>query len=152
MQDTDMKGEGMPIDGLDDGTIAEILRRTRRVALVGASANPARPSFGVMAFLLARGFDVTPINPGLAGQSLQGRKVVADLAGAGPLDLVDVFRAAEHVAPVVDEAIRLGARTIWMQLGVVDEDAAARARAAGLLVAMDRCPAIEWPRLRLGAA
>lgn len=139
----------MSVDELEDEAIRKILMQTRRIALVGASANASRPSFGVMRFLLQHGFEVTPVNPGLAGQPLQGRAVVASLADAGPLDLVDVFRAPEHVGAVVEEAIRLGARTIWMQLGVVNQPAAAQARAAGLQVVMDRCPAIEWPRLGL---
>lgn len=139
----------MSADGLDNEAIRLILARTRRIALVGASANPARPSNEVMAFLLAHGFDVTPVNPGLAGQSLHGRTVVARLDEAGPLDLVDLFRAADLVMEPVEQAISLGARTIWMQLGVINEAAAARARAAGLAVVMDRCPAIEIPRLNL---
>ena len=136
------------IDGLDDAAIRDVLERTSRVALVGASARRERPSYGVMAFLLGRGLEVVPVNPGLAGQMLQGRTVIASLEEAGPLDMVDLFRASEHVGPIVDEAIRLGARTVWMQLGVIDAAAAARARAAGLTAVMDRCPAIEWPRLR----
>ena len=139
----------MAIDGLDDAAIRDILTTTRRIALVGASARPDRPSNGVLRFLLGRGFAVTPVNPGLAGQSLHGAEVVPDRAAAGPLDLVDIFRAADQVGPVVAEAIRLGARTIWMQLGVVNETAAEAARAAGLRVVMDRCPAIEIPRLGL---
>ena len=131
--------------------IRHVLTTTRRIALVGASANPARPSNGVMAFLLAQGFDVTPVNPGLAGATLHGRPVVATLAQAAPLDMVDVFRASDQAGAVVDDAIRLGARTVWLQLGVIDEAAAGRARAAGLQVVMDRCPAIEWRRLRLSA-
>ena len=125
-------------------SIEQIRADTKRIALVGASANPARPSHGVMRFLLDRGYEVVPVNPGLAGQSLLGQPVVATLAEAAPLDMVDVFRAPEHVAGIADEAIRLGARTLWLQLGVVDEVAAARARAAGLRVVMDRCPKIEW--------
>ena len=140
------------IDGLDDAAIRSVLEGVRRVALVGASSRPERPSFGVMRFWLARGVPVVPVNPGLAGQMLQGQRVVASLADAGPLDLVDLFRASEHVGPELDEAIRLGARTVWMQLDVVDEAAAVRGRAAGLTVVMDRCPAIEWPRLLPGAA
>ena len=137
----------MHIDGLNDEAIRDILGQTRRIALVGASGKPQRPSFGVLGFLLAQGFDVSPVNPGLAGQQIQGRTVVADLAAAAPLDMVDLFRASEHVGPAVEEAVRLGARTVWMQLGVVNEPAAALARQAGLRVVMDRCPAIEWPRL-----
>jgi predicted CoA-binding protein len=137
----------MPADELTDAEIADILNRTERVAVVGASANPARPSHQVTGMLIDHGYDVTPVNPGLAGQSIHGRLVVATLADAGKLDMVDVFRASESVGPVVDEAIRLGARTVWMQLGVINQAAAAAGRAAGLAVAMDRCPAIEVPRL-----
>ena len=92
---------------------------------------------------------VTPVNPGLAGQRLQGALAVATLEEAVPLEMVDVFRASEHVPPVVDDAIRLGARVLWLQLGVVHEDAARRARQAGLVVVMDRCPSIEARRLGL---
>jgi len=135
------------IDGNADDTIQEILTTTRRIALVGASAKPWRASHEVMRFLLDRGYDVTPVNPGLAGQTLHGRTVVASLAEATPLEMVDVFRASMHVAALVDESIRLGARTIWMQLGVIDEAAAAKARAAGINVVMDRCPVIEHRRI-----
>lgn len=124
--------------------IRAILLAARRVALVGASDRPDRPSFGVMRFLLDRGCDVTPVNPLLAGREIHGRRVVATLAEAGPLDLVDVFRRSAEAGAVVDEAVALGARTVWLQLGVVDEAAAARARASGVAVVMDRCPAIEW--------
>jgi uncharacterized protein len=134
---------------MSDAAIAELLRTTRRIAMVGASANPARPSHHVLEFLLEHGWDVTPVNPGLAGQELLGRPVVASLAEAAPLDMVDIFRASDKAGAVVDDAIRLGARSVWMQLGVVDLAAAERARAAGLIVAMDRCMAIEVPRLEL---
>jgi predicted CoA-binding protein len=139
----------MATDGLTDADIRRILTETRRIAVVGASANPARPSFGVTRFLIGRGYAVTPVNPGIAGQELLGQAVVATLADAGPLEMVDIFRASEHVAPVVDDAVRLNARIVWMQLGVVDEVSAERARAAGLTVVMDRCPAIEVRRLGL---
>jgi predicted CoA-binding protein len=139
----------MSIDGLDDGTIRDILTKTRRIALVGASAKPDRPSYEVMGFLIGRGYDVTPVNPGLAGHEIQGRAVVAGLGDAAPVEMVDVFRASDQVGPVVDAAIGAGARTIWMQLGVVNEAAAAKARAAGITVVMDRCPVIETRRLRL---
>ena len=139
----------MSADGLDDDAIRRILGQTRAIALVGASANPARAAHGVQEFLQRQGYDVTPVNPGLAGQSLLGRTVVAELAAAGPLDLVDVFRASEHAGAVIDEAIRLGAKTVWLQLGVIDHEAAARGRAAGLAVVMDRCPAIEIARLAI---
>lgn len=135
------------IDGLDDIAVAALLRGTRRVALVGASARPDRPSHHVMRFLVTHGWNVTPVNPGLAGQTLLGRTVVGSLADAGPLDMVDVFRASDAAGAVVDDAVALGARVVWLQLGVIDETAAARARAAGLWVVMDRCPAIEAPRL-----
>ena len=144
--------DGLPGDGLDDAAVADLLRRTRRVALVGASDRPDRPSFGVMRFLLSRGYEVVPVNPGLAGQRLHDRPVVAALADAAPLDMVDVFRSLDQVPALVDEAIRLGARSVWMQLGLVEPVSAARARAAGLVVAMNRCPAIEWPRLSLDRA
>jgi uncharacterized protein len=140
----------MSIDGLDQNTIREILTGTRRIAVVGASNKPYRPSHGVLRFLVNQGYDVTAVNPGLAGQTIHGRPVVASLDDAAPLEMVDIFRASDRVGPVVDEAIRLKAKVIWMQLGVIDEDAAERARSAGLCVVMDRCPAIEIPRLGLG--
>lgn len=140
----------MTTDGLDDATIRMVLTSTRRVALVGASNKPDRAAHEIQGFLQARGYEVTPVNPGLAGQNLQGRLAVATLAAAGPLEMVDVFRASEHVGPVMDEAIRLGARVVWLQLGVVDHVAAARGRVAGLTVVMDRCPLIETRRLGLG--
>jgi predicted CoA-binding protein len=137
----------MHVDGLSDGEIRTLLAATKRIALVGASNKPERPSYEVMRFLLRRGFDVVPVNPGLAGQKLQGQWVVGSLEAAGPLDMVDLFRNAAEVGAPVAEAIRLGAKSIWMQLGVVNETAAAAAREAGLTVVMDRCPAIEMPRL-----
>jgi uncharacterized protein len=144
-----MKDQHMPLDGLDDDTIRKVLTEMKRVALVGASANPARASNHVQLFLQRHGYHVTPVNPGLAGQALHGQTVVAGLADAAPLDMVDVFRASEHVGPVMDAAIGLGAKVVWLQLGVIDEAAAARGRAAGLIVVMDRCPAIEISRLGL---
>lgn len=129
--------------------IQAILASTRRIAVVGLSANPLRPSYEVAGFLVARGFDVVGVNPGLAGQTVHGRPVVASLAEAGPLDMVDVFRRSAEAGPAMREAVRLGARTVWTQLGVVDEAAAAEARNAGLRVVMNRCPVIEWRRLGL---
>ena len=129
--------------------IEHILTTTRRIAVVGASANPGRASNEVMGFLIACGFDVVGVNPGLAGQALHGRPVVATLDEAMPLDMVDVFRASDHVGPIMAEAIRLGARTVWLQLGVMNAQAVAAGRAAGLQVVENRCPAIEWRRLRL---
>ena len=139
----------MSIDGQSDATIRAILTGTRRVAVVGASDKTWRPSFGVFGFLLARGYDATPVNPLLAGRAIHGRTVVAGLADAAPLEMVDVFRNSSNAGAVVDEAIRLGALVVWMQLGVVDEAAATRARAAGITVVMDRCPVIEERRLGL---
>ena len=139
----------MSADGQTDDAIRTVFAATHRIALVGASAKPWRASHEVMGFLLDRGFDVVPVNPILAGQIIHGRTVVASLADAGPLEMVDVFRNASHVGALVDTAIRLGAKTIWMQLGVIDQDAAERARAAGVAVFMDRCPVIEDRRLAL---
>ena len=139
----------MSIDGQTDETIRGILTATRRIAVVGASDKAWRPSHGVFGFLLARGYDATPVNPMLAGQIIHGRTVLATLGEAVPLEMVDIFRASANAGAVVDEAIRLGARVVWMQLGVVDEAAAARAQAAGIVVVMDRCPVIEVRRLGL---
>ncbi len=139
----------MQNETMTDHAIRDILARTKRIALVGASNNPTRPSYGVMQFLIAQGFEVTPVNPFLAGEEIHGHKVVATLLEATPLDMVDLFRNATHVADPVADAIRLGAKTIWMQLGVVNEPVAQTAREAGLTVVMDRCPAIEIPRLGL---
>lgn len=135
------------LDSNSDNMIREILTTTRRIALVGASEKPWRASHEVMRFLLGRGYEVTPVNPSLAGQTILGQTVVASLSEAAPLEMVDVFRASTHVAPLVDSAIRLGAKTIWMQLGVIDHKAAAVARAAGIKVVMDRCPVIEDRRI-----
>jgi uncharacterized protein len=133
----------------EDETILKILRETRTIAVVGASDKPARPSYGVMGFLKREGYRVIPVNPGRAGQVIHGEPVYAALGEApGAIDMVDIFRKSSEVGPVVDEAIRIGAKFVWMQLGIIDEAAAARARAAGLLVVMDHCPAIEIPRLR----
>ncbi|MBP0464495.1 CoA-binding protein [Roseomonas sp. PWR1] len=134
---------------MDDAAIRALLLATRRVAVVGASDRADRPSDGVFRFLLDRGYAAVPVNPALAGRPVHGVPSVATLADAAPLDMVDIFRRSAEAGAVVEEAIRLGARSVWMQLGVVDEAAAARARAAGIAVVMDRCPAIEWRRLSL---
>jgi predicted CoA-binding protein len=139
----------MRADGLSDARIREVMTTTKRIAVVGASNKPERPSYGVMRFLLQQGFEVVPVNPGLAGEVLLGQLVVASLEEAGALDMVDLFRNAAEVGPPVVEAIRLGAKTIWMQLDVVNTEVAETARQAGLTVVMDRCPAIEMPRLGL---
>jgi predicted CoA-binding protein len=132
-----------------DALLRHVLTTTRRIAVVGASNKPERPSYGVMKFLIAQGYDVTPVNPGLAGETILGATVVAALEDAGPLDMVDIFRNSADAAAPVEDAIRLGAQTIWMQLGVVNEEAGEKARQAGLNVIMDHCPAIEIPRLGL---
>ena len=131
----------------DDDDIREILTSVKTVAVVGWSPKPDRPSHRVAAFLLARGYRVIAVNPGQAGLQALGGVVRASLAEAGPVDMVDIFRRSEEAGAVVDAAIAAGARVVWMQLGVIDEAAAARARAAGLRVVMDRCPAIEIARL-----
>lgn len=137
-------------DSYPDSTIADILRRTKVIALVGASPNPERPSHRVMAFLLRKGFRVIPVNPGQAGKEILGRLVYASLADIPePVDMIDVFRAPEALPGIVDEvlAMKVRPKTIWGQLGVRHDAAAARAEAAGIEVVMDRCPAIEYPRL-----
>ena len=132
-----------------DDDLRDILTSVKTIAVVGWSPKPDRPSHRVAAFLKRRGYRVIPVNPGQAGQSALGETVVATLAEAGPVDMVDIFRRSEEAGAVADEAVRLGAKVIWMQLGVVDEAAASRARAAGVQVVMNRCPAIEIPRLGL---
>jgi len=145
-------------DDTDDATLRAILGSSRRIALVGASPKPDRPSHGVLRWLLSAGHDVVPINPGFAGQEIAGRAVAATLADAGGgFDMLDLFRRSAEAGAVVDEAIALGprfwseggAKVVWMQLGVVDDAAAARARAAGLVAVMDRCPVMEARRLGL---
>ena len=143
----------MDHDRYPDASLASVLEGTRAVALVGASANPARASHGVMAWWLRRGVRVFPVNPGLAGGEVLGQPVLATLADVpGRIDLVDVFRPSAAAGGVVDEALALSPlpRIVWMQLGVRDDAAAARAEAAGLTVIMDRCPVIEASRLARG--
>jgi predicted CoA-binding protein len=134
----------------DDDLIRDVLSRARTIAVVGFSANPARPSHSVARYLVTRGYLVIPVNPGLAGQVLLGRKVHGSLAEIRePVDMVDVFRRSEFVAGVTDEALALFPLpyAIWTQLGVRDDEAAERARSRGVKVIQDRCPAIEIPRL-----
>ena len=132
-----------------DSEIRDILKSVKTIALVGWSPKPDRPSHRVAAYLKSRGYRVIPVNPGQAGEVALGETVVASLAEAGPVDMVDIFRRSEEAGAVADEAVATGAKVVWMQLGVSDEAAAARARAAGLQVVMNRCPAIEIPRLGL---
>jgi predicted CoA-binding protein len=132
-----------------DAEIHDILTSVKTIALVGWSPKPDRPSHRVADYLKRKGYRVIPVNPGLAGQAALGETVVATLAEAGPVDMVDIFRRSEEAGTVADEAVRLGAKVVWMQLGVVDEAAASRARGAGVQVVMNRCPAIEIPRLGL---
>ena len=133
-----------------DEDIAELLRGARTIALVGASDNPDRPSFGVMKFLQDKGYRVMPVNPTITGEHVHGEYVWRELSQIGePIDIVDIFRRSEEVGPIVDEAIAIGAKAVWMQLGVEDNAAAARAEAAGLKVVMDRCPKIEFAKLGL---
>ncbi|EAQ98139.1 CoA-binding protein [Congregibacter litoralis] len=137
----------MPL--ISDTEIARVLGSVKTIALLGASPKAERPSHEVMGFLLAKGYEVYPVNPGLAGSELLGREVYASL-GDIPLivDMVDVFRNASFLPQIVDEVLACGPQTLWTQLGVVDAAAAQRAEAGGVEVVMDRCPAIEWPRLR----
>lgn len=129
-----------------DDIAREILTTTRTWAVVGCSADPGRASHGVAGFLMARGFDVIPVNP--AYDEVLGLVCYPDLASVPvPIDVVDIFRRADQAGTHVDEAIAVGARAVWLQLGVIDAAAAVRASAAGLLVVMDRCPRIEFPRL-----
>lgn len=134
----------------DDTAIRALLGQPRRIAVVGASPNPARDSNRVLAFLVAQGHDVIAVNPGHAGTTIHGAPVVADLAAIDPpADIVDIFRNSDAAGAAVDAAIAHGARAVWLQLGVINAAAAARAEAAGLVVVMDRCPKIEIPRLGL---
>lgn len=138
-------------DSYDDAYIAGILSSVRTFAAVGASANPARPSYIVVKYLLSKGYGVHPVNPGLAGQDLLGRKTYARLADVpAPVDAVDIFRNSEATLGITREAIALkdalGIKVIWMQLGVRNDVAAAEAESAGLQVVMNRCPKIEYGR------
>jgi predicted CoA-binding protein len=129
-----------------DATIQEVLATSRTVAVVGCSPNPERDSHRIAKLLQARGHRVIPVNPGQ--RSILGETCYASLRDIPePVDMVDIFRRSEEVAPIVDDAIAVGARIVWMQLGVIDEQAAAKAQNAGLTVVMDRCPAIEYRRL-----
>jgi predicted CoA-binding protein len=138
-----------------DALLRKILTETKVIAMVGASDKPHRASNGVMRFLQTRGYRVIPVNPVLAGRGLNGETVYASLKDipqdkTGRIDMVDIFRNSDDAAAPALEAIEIGARFVWMQLGVVNEPAAAKVRAAGLEIVMDHCPAIEYPRLMGG--
>ncbi len=131
-----------------DQDIADLLQNARTIALVGASDNPGRASFGVMKFLQDRGYRVIPVNPRITGEHVHGEFVWRELAQIGePIDIVDIFRRPIAAGEAVDEAIAIGAKAVWLQIGVINEEAAKRAEDAGLKVVMDRCPKIEIPRL-----
>ena len=141
-----------PVPLLDDDGIAALLASARRIAVIGASSRPGRPSLGVMRTLLAAGYELVPVNPN--ERSVLGLDAYPDLASAvsatGPVDIVDVFRRAELCVPHAREAVEAGARCLWLQLGIVDVEAARIAHAAGLSVVMDRCTAIEVRRVGRG--
>jgi uncharacterized protein len=131
-----------------DEDIAELLRSARTIAMIGASDRPDRASHGVMKFLQDWGYRVIPVNPQIGGEHIRGEFVWRELAQIGvPIDIVDIFRRPEAAGEAVDQAIFAGAKAVWMQIGVINEEAAARAEEAGLKVVMDRCPKIEIPRL-----
>ncbi|HEX7655452.1 MAG TPA: CoA-binding protein [Sphingomonas sp.] len=136
----------MPLDRDED--IKALLESVRTIAMIGASDRPDRPSNRVMTMLQRHGYRVIPVNPQITGEHIHGEFVWRDLAQIGePIDLVDIFRRPEAAGEAVDQAIAAGAKAVWLQLGVINQAAAARAEAAGLTVVMDRCPAIEIPRL-----
>ena len=136
----------MPLTTAQD--IGDLLNETRTIALVGISDRPDRPSYGVMKTLQDHGYRVLPVNPQLAGEHIHGEFVWARLSDIGvPIDMVDIFRRSDAAGEAVDDAIMAGAKSVWMQLAVIDGSAAERAEAAGLKVVMDRCPAIEIRRL-----
>ncbi|MER9329206.1 CoA-binding protein [Mesorhizobium sp. M0152] len=137
-------------DSYDNAYIAGILNSVKTIAMVGASANDVRPSYFVLKYLLAKGYQVFPINPGQAGKEILGRMTYARLADVPePIDMVDVFRASAAVPGVVDEVLRLDPlpKVVWTQLGIRHDEAAARAEAAGVKVVMNRCPKIEYGKL-----
>lgn len=140
-----------PLD-YSDAFLRQVLQSVRTIAVVGISANPDRPSHYVAQYMQDKGYRIIPVNPGLAGQTLLGETVMADLGAiAETVDMVDIFRNSEAAGPIADQAIAIGAKVVWMQQGVRHDEAAARAEAAGLRVVMDRCPKMELARLGLGS-
>ena len=138
----------MDHDRYSDAYLRGILQQVKTIAMVGASPHWNRPSYFVMKYLQAKDFRVIPVNPAAAGQEILGETACASLADVPePVDMVDVFRNSEAAGPITDEAIAKGAKVVWMQIGVRNDDAAARAEAAGLKVVMNRCPKIEYSRL-----
>lgn len=138
----------MPITS--DADIRALLTNARTIAMVGASDRPDRASYEVMGVLQTHGYRVLPVNPAITGEHVHGEYVWDNLSQLGmEIDIVDIFRRSDAVGPIVDEAIKVGAKAIWMQLGVVNHAAAAKAEAAGLIVVMDHCPKIELRRLGL---
>ncbi len=138
----------MDHDSYPDAYIRDILVRHRVVAMVGASPKEQRPSYFVLKYLLARDFEVIPVNPGHGGKTILGQRVFGTLSDIGrPIEIVDIFRSSEAALPITQEAIRVGAKVVWMQLGVRNDEAAALAEQAGLKVVMNRCPKIEYGRL-----
>jgi hypothetical protein len=137
------------IPTLDDEGIAELLADARRIAVIGASDDPRRPSHDVFRHLLANGFDCVPVNPNAAAVAgvTAYPTLAAAVAATGPFDIVDIFRRPEHCAAHAREAVAAGARCLWLQLGVVDVEAARIAHDGGLAVVMDRCLSVEWRRL-----
>lgn len=137
----------MPLSS--DEAIADVLQSVKTIALLGASHKPQRASYRVMQFLLSHGFQVVPVNPMLSGTDLQGQRVYESLAAIPyPIDMVDVFRNSSHLPQIVEETIAAKVGILWTQLDVVNVEAAQHAEDHGIRVVMDRCPAIEWPRLQ----
>ena len=133
-----------------DDEIRDLLTNVRTIAMIGASDRPDRPSYGVAAFLQRHGYRMLPVNPTITGERVHGEFVWRELGQIGvPIDIVDIFRRPIAAGEAVDEAIAIGAKAVWLQLGIVNEEAAARAEAAGLKVVMDRCIKIELMRLRI---
>lgn len=132
----------------EDSYVKSILADVKTIAMVGASTNWNRPSYFAMKYLQTKGYRVIPVNPVVAGQELLGETVWSSLDEIDePIDMVDIFRNAEAAGPITDAAIKIGAKVVWMQFGVINHEAAARAEAAGLRVVMDRCPKVEYARL-----